>query len=263
MPEINRGIAVAYCDPPGPLEPVPGRDVHRGLADAEGLDGGAGRLVLPRVQPAHGAQPDGARGDAGPLPAAAALAPVHRGDQAAGGAVVGAVRRGLGGLRRGADGRPRVPGGGRPGGASACSSSRCSCAWSSTRSSTPGCTRHGMTEAEAMTLMTGARLPGGRRGVGQVAPRAAHLGAAVDLLRRLHRGRGPGRRPAAARACPSAPPTTACSPTARRLPACSANALGACTEPQQRAPRSRRPPSRGRPARAAARRGTPVPAGWG
>jgi uncharacterized protein (DUF885 family) len=24
MPEINQGIAVAYCDPPGPLEPVPG-----------------------------------------------------------------------------------------------------------------------------------------------------------------------------------------------------------------------------------------------
>jgi uncharacterized protein (DUF885 family) len=24
MPELNRGIAVAYCDPPGPLEPVPG-----------------------------------------------------------------------------------------------------------------------------------------------------------------------------------------------------------------------------------------------
>jgi len=24
MPEINRGVAVAYCDPPGPLEPVPG-----------------------------------------------------------------------------------------------------------------------------------------------------------------------------------------------------------------------------------------------
>jgi uncharacterized protein (DUF885 family) len=24
MPEISRGIAVAYCDPPGPLEPVPG-----------------------------------------------------------------------------------------------------------------------------------------------------------------------------------------------------------------------------------------------
>jgi uncharacterized protein (DUF885 family) len=24
MPEVNRGIAVAYCDPPGPLEPVPG-----------------------------------------------------------------------------------------------------------------------------------------------------------------------------------------------------------------------------------------------
>jgi len=24
MPEIDRGVAVAYCDPPGPLEPVPG-----------------------------------------------------------------------------------------------------------------------------------------------------------------------------------------------------------------------------------------------
>lgn len=24
MPEVNRGIAVAYCDPPGPLEPTPG-----------------------------------------------------------------------------------------------------------------------------------------------------------------------------------------------------------------------------------------------
>ena len=24
MPEINRGVAVAYCDPPGPLEQVPG-----------------------------------------------------------------------------------------------------------------------------------------------------------------------------------------------------------------------------------------------
>jgi uncharacterized protein (DUF885 family) len=24
MPEVNQGIAVAYCDPPGPLEPVPG-----------------------------------------------------------------------------------------------------------------------------------------------------------------------------------------------------------------------------------------------
>ena len=23
MPEIDRGVAVAYCDPPGPLEPAP------------------------------------------------------------------------------------------------------------------------------------------------------------------------------------------------------------------------------------------------
>ena len=60
MPEIDRGVAVAYCDSPGPLEPVAAAHVHRGLADAGRLDGRAGRLVLPRVQPAHGAQPDGA-----------------------------------------------------------------------------------------------------------------------------------------------------------------------------------------------------------
>ena len=59
-------------------------DVHRGLADAVRLAGRPGRLVLPRVQPAHGAQPDGARGDARPLPAARARPPVHRLDPGAG-----------------------------------------------------------------------------------------------------------------------------------------------------------------------------------
>ena len=111
MPEIDRGVAVAYCDSPGPLEPVAAADVHRGVADAGGLDGRAGRLVLPRVQPAHGAQPDGARGHARPLPAAAALAPVRRlGHRDPRGAAVGLVHRGLGGLRRTDHGGAGVPG---------------------------------------------------------------------------------------------------------------------------------------------------------
>ena len=46
----------------------------------------------------------------------------------------------------------------------------------------------GMTEGEAMALMTRRGLPGGGRGGRQVAPGAAHLDPAVDVLRRLHRG---------------------------------------------------------------------------
>ena len=34
MPEIDRGVAVAYCDPPGPLETADAADVLRGVADA-------------------------------------------------------------------------------------------------------------------------------------------------------------------------------------------------------------------------------------
>ena len=43
---------------------------------------------------------------------------------------------------------------------------------------------HGMTEAEAMALMTGRGHQEDGRGRRQVASRAAHLGAAVDVLRR-------------------------------------------------------------------------------
>ena len=78
MPEIDRGVAVAYCDSPGPAGARPAAHLPRRLADAGRLDAAAGRLVLPRVQPAHGARPDGARGDAWPLPAAAAFAQVLR-----------------------------------------------------------------------------------------------------------------------------------------------------------------------------------------
>ena len=45
---------------PRPARAGPAAYVHRGLADAGRLGTRAGRLVLPRVQPAHGARPDGA-----------------------------------------------------------------------------------------------------------------------------------------------------------------------------------------------------------
>jgi len=54
----------------------------------------------------------------------------QRGDQAAGGAVVGAVVEGWAVYAEELHGRgDGVPGGGGPGGGGACSSSRCSCAW--------------------------------------------------------------------------------------------------------------------------------------
>ena len=74
-----------------------------------------------------------------------------------------------------------------------------------------------MTEGEAHGADDPARLPGGGRGGRQVAPRAAHLDPAVDLLRRLHRGRG-DRRPPARPGSPTGPGTTGCWATARRRP---------------------------------------------
>ena len=52
-----------------------------------------------------------------------------------------------------------------------------------------------LTEGEAMALMTGRGLPGGGRGGRQVAPGPAHLDPAVDLLRRVHGGGRDRRRP--------------------------------------------------------------------
>ena len=125
MPEIHRGVAVAYCDPPGPLERATAADLLRGLADAGGLAGGAGR----------------ARSTGSTTPTCCATSPCtrrcrgtscsctrsrgSRGSTAgARGVLERAVRRGLGGLRRGAHGRALGFGGPRGCG---CSSSRCSC----------------------------------------------------------------------------------------------------------------------------------------
>ena len=58
MPEIHRGVAVAYCDPPGPLEPAPLPTYFAVSPTPEDWSARAGRVVLPGVQRAHAAQPD-------------------------------------------------------------------------------------------------------------------------------------------------------------------------------------------------------------
>ena len=60
MPEIDRGVAVAYCDPPGPLETA-GLPTFVAVSPApQGWGARPGALLLPGVQPAHGAEPHGA-----------------------------------------------------------------------------------------------------------------------------------------------------------------------------------------------------------
>ena len=48
MPEFKRGVAIAYCDAPGPLEKN-GKTFFRRRAYAEGLVERAKGIVLPRV----------------------------------------------------------------------------------------------------------------------------------------------------------------------------------------------------------------------
>ena len=112
MPEIDRGLAVAYCDSPGPLEPalLP-TFIAVSLTPAQRLDAAARRLVLREynrhmvhdlmvheAMPGHYLQLQHSRrfaGAAGPRSAPA---------------VVGIVRRGMGGVRRAHHGRAGLPG---------------------------------------------------------------------------------------------------------------------------------------------------------
>ena len=78
MPEFARGVAVAYCDSPGPLETADVPTFYCIAPTPAGLVAGAGRVVLPRVQRPHDPQPDRARGDARPLPPARPRPPLPR-----------------------------------------------------------------------------------------------------------------------------------------------------------------------------------------
>ncbi len=193
MPEINRGIAVAYCDPPGPLEPAPlptfiavsptptdwpadrvasfYREYNRHMVH---------NLMVHEAMPGHYLQLQHARRFTGATRVRAAL---WSGSFVEGWAVYAEelmADHGYPGERDPAAVRMQQL--------------KMQLRMVINAILDARVHAHGMTEAEAMALMTGARLPGGRRGGGQVAPGAAHLGPAVDLLRRLHRGLGPGGR---------------------------------------------------------------------
>ena len=213
MPEFARGVAVAYCDPPGPAGD--GRRAHVLLhrAHAGGLVARAGGVVLPRVQRPHDPQPDRARGDARALPAAGPRPPVPR--------LAPGSARSAGPARSSRAGRstprrswPSAGFGGLP-----VRLQQLKMQLRMTINAILDQLVHceDMTEGEAMALMTGRGLPGGGRGGRQVAPRAAHLDPAVDLLRGIHRGRGDRGRPPG-RGLRRWPGTTRCSATARPRP---------------------------------------------
>ena len=96
--------------PAGAAREHPAPDLLRGVTDTVRLVARPGRVVLPRVQRAHAAEPDGPRGDARPRAAARAQRALLGAGAGAQGAVERLVRRGLGGLRRGGDGRRGLPG---------------------------------------------------------------------------------------------------------------------------------------------------------
>ena len=123
MPEFARGVAVAYCDPPGPLEtadvptfyciaPTPA-DWPADRVESfyrEYNDHMIRELTVHEAMPGHFLQ----------LAHSRRFRAEHPGARAG---LVRPVRRGLGGVRRGADGRAGL----RRACRSGCSSSRCSC----------------------------------------------------------------------------------------------------------------------------------------
>ena len=199
MPEFARGVAVAYCDSPGPLETADLPTFYCIAPTPADWPARAGRVVLPRVQRPHDPQPDRARGDARSLPAARPRPPVRAartrvralgrsGPFVEGWAVYAEelmVGRGFGGLP------VRLQ--------------QLKMQLRMTLNAILDQLVHceDLPEAEAMALMTEPRLPGGGRGGRQVAPGAAHLDPALHLLRRLQRDgrdrRGPPGRGVVAR----------------------------------------------------------------
>ena len=220
MPEFARGVAVAYCDAPGPLETADGADVllHRAHAGATGPpervesfyreynNHMVRNLTVHEAMPGHFLQLAHSRRYVGStrVRAVARSGPFIEGWAVYAEQVM--AEHGFGGLpirlqQLKMQLRMTI---------NAILDQSVHC--------------EGMTEGEAMALMTAARLPGGGRGGRQVAPGAAHLDPAVDVLRRLQRGRRdrrrpPGGCPAAALARRDAQPRLAVSPPPPRPPA--------------------------------------------
>ena len=198
MPEFQRGVAVAYCDSPGPARQRPAHVLCR-LADSRGMDRCAGRIVPARVQHALDREPDDSRGDAGPLPAARPFEPLSV--DAARDARLGSVHRRLGGLCR-----ARHAGAGlsrrRPADAAGAAQVVPALDHQRHHGFRDPCRWHAAGRGDAAHGRD--RLPGRARGCRQVGSRAAHFSATVDVLRRLPGARRPARRqPNVARAASS------------------------------------------------------------
>ena len=222
MPEIHRGVAVAYCDAPGPLETAALPTFFAVVADAR-RTGTPTRvasfyreynarmlqnLTVHEAMPGHVLQLAHSRRRA-------------RRDPGARGVLERPVRRGLGGLRRGAHGRARLR---RRAAASAAALAirlqQLKMQLRMTINAILDVRVHtrGMTEDEAMRLMQVRGHQEEGEAVGKWRRALLTSTPALDLLRRLRRGARPRARPARrpSRRGPTARSTTPCSPTARR-----------------------------------------------
>ncbi len=192
MPEFQRGVALAYCDSPGPLDknldtfyavsPIP-KDWTKKQVDSflrEYNTRSIEELTIHEAMPGHYLQLWHSNKYPSVLRAVLSSGPFIEG--------LGGVHREAHGRRRLSRRRPAVPPR-APEVGPACDRQR---------DPRPGDPRRrhdaqGRDEAD-----DGADLPGGTRGGRQVDARAADLGAAADLLRRLAGTPGPVRRRQAA-----------------------------------------------------------------
>ena len=183
MPEYARGVAVAYCDPPGPLETANVPTLY--CISPTPADWSAERVesfyreynddLVPRSHDP--------RGDAGSLPATGALAALPRHVEGTGARILRSVRRGLGVLRGRGHDRRRVR---RPSAQAPAAQGRD--ALGAERDPRPVGALRRHVRGRGDGTHAAPRLPGRGRGGRQMASCAADVDPAVDVFRRLLRG---------------------------------------------------------------------------
>ena len=175
-PPHKRGIAGAGIDAPGPYDA--GAPTYYNVTPLDDLPRGARRELAARVQPLDAADPEHPRGDPRPLRAARLREPSPSLIKSIFGN--GAMIEGLGRLRRAHDARVGLRRAPAPRRGSSTRSG--TCAASATRSSTTRVHVLGMTEAEAMDLLTRQAFQTEAGSARQVAARVADERAAHELL---------------------------------------------------------------------------------
>jgi hypothetical protein len=115
MPEFARGVAVAYCDPPGPLETADVPTFYCIAPDPADWPPERVESFYREYNDHMIREPHRARGDARATSCRSPTPAVPRRHPGPGARLVRPVRRGLGGLRRGADGRLSASAGSRSG----------------------------------------------------------------------------------------------------------------------------------------------------